>query len=159
MDGLHILEFNETKISVNDKVSDEMHRLRSVSTIKLCYTPMYNLDSNKFKIVFHNTRPLHHHYEQLHHDHNLKSADVIAICESRLKTSEPDETYAIEDYDIHRDDQKDVSDGRRPSHGLVTYIHHNFTVSHSNHYSTQNFETSLFNIHTNSMAVILLVVY
>ncbi len=127
MSGLHILEFNETKISVNnDKVTAEMQRLRSVSTMKLCYTPMCNVDQSKFKIAFHNTRSLHHHFEQLQCDGNLRSSDVIGICESRLKTSEADDFYVIQQYAIHRNDQN----------------------LKETHYSSEDFESSFFVVRT-----------
>ncbi len=158
MSGLHILEFNETKISVNDKVTAEMQRLRSVSTMKLCYTPMYNVDQSKFKIAFHNARSLHHHFEQLQRDGNLRSSDVIAICESRLKKSEADDIYAIEQYAMHRNDQN-LKDTRRPPHGLVTYIRDDIAVSDSKHYSSEDFESSFFVVHSTTISVKILVMY
>ncbi len=72
MSELHILEFHKTKISVNDKVTAEMQRL-CVLTMKLCFTPKHNVDQSKFKITFHNARSLHHNFEQLQRDENLRS--------------------------------------------------------------------------------------
>ena len=157
--GLHILSFNETKISVSDKVTAEMQRLRNDSTMKLCYTPMYLVCEAKLKLVFQNVRSLHLHFNQLLNDHNLQSSDIIAVCETRLKSSEPDNMYQIEGYSIHRNDQRDPANLRRPPHGLATYIKDGFAICDSQHCSFPDFESSFFIAQDHNITVKIVVAY
>lgn len=40
------------------------------------------------RIVYHNTRSLHLHFENLVYEHNMMAADIIANSESRLNTGD-----------------------------------------------------------------------
>jgi hypothetical protein len=76
LNGLHILDLNKDKITVADSVIGEMKRLRIDAPLKLCYTPLYTINDSFLKVVFHNTRSLHAHFEDIQADHNIKNADL-----------------------------------------------------------------------------------
>ncbi|XP_061196745.1 uncharacterized protein LOC133205019 [Saccostrea echinata] len=120
LQDLHILELNDKKIAVSPKVIDEMRRLREHASLSLCLPNLQNITSD-VKIVFHNSRSLHKHIEDLKSDINLTSADIIAISESRLNRLDIDGIYEIPGFYMFRFDGTDKSDNDRPFHGMVVY--------------------------------------
>ena len=74
LNNLHILRLNEQKISVNQSVKEEMHDLRVNRQVILCYTPVYALSACKHRIIFHNIRSLHAHFEDILHNSNYIAA-------------------------------------------------------------------------------------
>ncbi len=52
LEGLHITDLCEDKISVDPRVVKEMEILRTEHSLKLCYTPLYNLDHSDLKICY-----------------------------------------------------------------------------------------------------------
>ncbi|KAK3097672.1 hypothetical protein FSP39_011969 [Pinctada imbricata] len=118
---LHILNFNHAALGTDDRVKDEMNRLREEANLELCYKTLYDVDSCYFKLAFNNARSFHKHFADISVDPNILAADVIGIMESRLCTSDVDETYTLDGFQIHRCDQHSQS-GKRPSHGLVLYL-------------------------------------
>ena len=83
MSGLHILHLNEKKINASQKVARELERLATEAPLQLCYTPLYSVELNKMKVVFHNARSLHAHFADVFADHSFQSADIIGLAESR----------------------------------------------------------------------------
>ncbi len=88
--GLHILNFNEDALAVDEKVNVEMSRLRNDSILDLCYIPLYDVDSTQFKLVFNNVRSLHKHINDINHDQNILCADIIGLAETRLCQNDED---------------------------------------------------------------------
>ena len=103
--GLQILELHEDKITVNPLVKQEMERLRSDAQLNLCFKPIYNLPEDTIKLVFHNTRSLHKHIQDLKSSHLIQGAHIIGIAESRLMKSDSCIEYALTNYNMTRNDQ------------------------------------------------------
>ena len=142
IEHLYILELNEEKIAVYDSVKAEMERLRTDKQIQLCYTPVYRMPSAAYRIVFHNTRSLHAHFEDVKSDQNYTSSDVICFAETRLTSTDQDEQYNLEDFHIIRNDQKRTGN-TRPPHGIGVYVKKSCTVLESSCYSTPELEYSI----------------
>ena len=122
MNGLRILRLNEKKIKVTASVTQEMARLKSDSTLSLCYTPLYTLPDPVCKITFQNARSFHKHFTDLSNDDNILASDVIAIAESRLMSRDSDHEYELGNFTAFRNDQPPESSHVRPPHGQITYI-------------------------------------
>ncbi|XP_062609477.1 uncharacterized protein LOC134271261, partial [Saccostrea cucullata] len=84
VDKLHILNFNEQALTVDEKVVEEMERMRKEAPLKLCYIPLYKTEQNKLKIMFNNARSLHKHFDEIKNEPNVVASDVIGFSESRL---------------------------------------------------------------------------
>ncbi len=124
--GLHILQMNPTKISVDPQVQIEMARLRTQHLLQLCYSPTYMFNA-PLKITFINARSLHLHFDDLQSDHNHQHADIIAVAETRLISTDSDQDYALTNYNLIRADQTRTSSTHshlpiRPPHGLAAYV-------------------------------------
>ncbi len=138
--GLHILNFNENALAVDEKVNVEMSRLRNDSILDLCYIPLYDVDSTQFKIVLNNVRSLHKHISDIKHDQNLLCADIIGLAETRLCENDEDRLYEIAGYDIVRNDQDRTASLTRPHHGLIMYVRTDSEIHKIHRYSSSNFE-------------------
>ena len=146
LNGLHILDLNKDKITVADSVIGEMKRLRIDAPLKLCYTPLYTINDSFLKVVFHNTRSLHAHFDDIQADHNIKNADLIGIAETRLISTDRDENYEIEGFTLLRNDQKQYSDQlTRPPHGLAVYVRKDAVLEYVN-FSTPLLEFMILDI-------------
>ena len=74
--ALHVLNLNENKIKVSEKVKDEMRRLRTEASL-LPLAVLQNADSPETKtILFQNVRSLHLHIDDVRSDYNIQKADV-----------------------------------------------------------------------------------
>ena len=82
--ALHILNLNDKKIKVSEKVKTEMKRLRENATL----IPLANLqidNSPQTKtILFQNVRSLHLHIDDIQSDYNIAKTDVNIFVESTL---------------------------------------------------------------------------
>jgi hypothetical protein len=131
IEHLYILQLNEEKIAVYDSVKAEMERLRMEKKLQLCYTPVYNMPSTSYRIVYHNTRSLHAHIEDIKSNLNYTSADVICFAESQLIHSDENEQYRIEGFhNVIRNDQKPTGN-TRPPHGIAIYVKNSCTLLES----------------------------
>ncbi len=63
----------------------------------------------------------------------------------------------MEEYTLHRNDQKDFPSTRRPPHGLATYIQNNVALSDSKHCSSPDFESSFFVFKRRDVSIKLLI--
>ncbi len=141
--NLYILELNEGKISVYNSVKEEMRRLRTKSSIKLCYQPVYMMSSTCTHVVFHNVRSLHAHFLHIQCDPNYTSADVIAFVETRLTTADDNSEYELPNFQpIVRNDQKQTSQ-IRPPHGIAVFIKMSYSILQAVHYSDPHLEYSI----------------
>ena len=102
--GLYITNLCESKISVDPKVVEEMQLLRNQYKLDLCFTPLYMLNHTDLKICYLNARSLHKHIEDVRKDINYLSANILIFTETRFSTQDPDEIYAIEGYELFRND-------------------------------------------------------
>ena len=101
LNGLQILELNEDKITVSNEVKDEVSRMANYAILKLCFTPIYQLETDDLKIVFHNTRSFHKHVD-IKCNHLIKTADIIGIAETRLTNTDKDDDYVLTNYSMCR---------------------------------------------------------
>ena len=139
-ENLRILNFNEDALAVDERVKDEMKRLRENACMKLCYEPLYLGEENRLKVAMNNARSYHKHFPDVSVDPNILAADVIGIMESRLCHIDENETYRIHGYDIYRCDQQIQSRSRRPSHGLLLYVRNGFDCTEISQHSTNLLE-------------------
>ena len=139
-ENLRILNFNEDALAVDDRVKDEMKRLRENACMKLCYEPLYLVEENRLKLAMNNARSYHKHFPDVSVDPNILAADVIGIMESRLCHVDENDTYRIHGYDIYRCDQQIQSRSRRPSHGLLLYVRNGFDCTEISQHSTNLLE-------------------
>ena len=135
------------KIAVSDCVKDEIERLRSEAVLKLCFTPLYALPCEHFKVIFNNARSFHAHYNDVKGDPNMLNADVIGIAESRLIQSDCSDDYMLPGFQPPiRLDQDQIRPGGRPPHGLIVYIRNDFVLHREVSYSTETLEFLLLEI-------------
>ena len=119
IEGLYITDICESKISIDPNVVQEMQLLRSEYKLDLCFTPLYMLVNTDLKICYLNARSLHKHIEDVRKDINYLSADITLFTEMRFSQHDPDEMYAIEGYELFRNDE--TSNVNHPYHGTVVY--------------------------------------
>ena len=119
IEGLHIMDLFDSKISVDKKVEQEMQLLRNEYKLDLCFTSLYMLANTDLKICYLNARSLHKHIEYLRKDISYLSADITIFTETRFSQHDPDEMYAIEGYALFRNDE--TSNVNRPYHGTAVY--------------------------------------
>ena len=119
IEGLYITDLCESKISVDPKVVQEMQLLRNEYKLDLCFTSLYMLANTDLKICYLNARSLHKHIGDVRKDINYLSADITIFTETRFSQHDPDEMYAIEGYELFRNDE--TSNVNRPYHGTAVY--------------------------------------
>ena len=118
--ALHILNLNENKIKVSEKVKNEMTRLRSEASL-VPLAALQTMDSPQTKtILFQNVRSLHLHIHDVRSDYNIQKADVNIFVETKLCLSDTDDTYALRGFSLYRNDfnQSNV----RTCYGTAVYI-------------------------------------
>lgn len=118
--GLHILRLSEHKLSVSDEVIVEMDRMRSNAQLHVCCSTIENSGQEKLNIVFHNARSLHLHIEDVRNEPYISAADVIGISETRFASTDHDIDYALEGFQLLRNDS-DSNQRTRPFHGSAVY--------------------------------------
>ena len=114
-----MLYFSEENIKVSSAVQEEMCGLRNHAKLTFSIPLLCNM--KEFKIVYHNTRSLHKHIDDLKSDFILKDADILRLSETRLKKCESSELYNISDYKLFRCDDKGSNAEERPYHGIVIF--------------------------------------
>ena len=96
-----------------------MQLLRNEYKLDLCITPLYMLVNTDLKICYLNARSLHKHIEDVRKDINYLSADITIFTETRFSQNDPDEMYAIEGYELFRNDE--TSNVNHPYHRTAVY--------------------------------------
>ena len=105
LSGLKIINLNEKKIKVCDKVVEEMKRLRSKAVLNPAICFLYkSVNSNLFKIVFHNVRSLRLHFEDVKADYSMQVADINVFVETGLCSVDNDECYFLNGFNLYRND-------------------------------------------------------
>ena len=141
IEKLQILNFNEESLTVDKQVLTEMQRLHNTASLKLCFISLESIDSTShFKIAFNNCRSLHLHFDDIKQDHNLLSAHVFGLAETRLHGADNDSDFAIEGYHLIRNDQIESSADKRPPHGIAVYVRDNITVTKQKMYTSATLE-------------------
>ena len=122
IDGLYVTDLCENKIAVDPKVKVEMEKLRTERRLKLCFTPLYDIDQTSLKICYLNARSLHKHIEDVRKDFNFISADLAIFSETRFSPFDDDDIYCIDGFQLFRNDgdMSHHSNGR-PYGGTAVY--------------------------------------
>jgi endonuclease/exonuclease/phosphatase (EEP) superfamily protein YafD len=121
---LNILNLSEKKICVSQKVQEDMSRLRTqplVTCVPCLYNTIYQFSK---KILFHNVRSLHLHFDDVACDYNVQAADVNIFVETRLCSSDYNTNYQMTNFRLFRNDFNPQSNVRT-SYGTVMYIKNN----------------------------------
>jgi len=93
--ALHILNWNENKIKVSEKVKSEMSRLRTqVSLVPLAVLRTDSSPQTK-PVLFQYVRSLHLHIDDVRSEYNIQEADVNIFVESKLCLLDRDDTYQL----------------------------------------------------------------
>ena len=118
---LHILNLNEKKICISEKVKEEMARLREKPLVS-CVPCLYNNDQpSRIKVLFHNVRSLHLHFDDIKFDYNVQAADINIFVETRLCHSDNNAIYKKDNFKLFRNDfcpQSNVT----TAYGTAVYI-------------------------------------
>ena len=123
LDGLHIKNFNPNKITVTSEVKEEMARLRAQ-----CVLPQPADIPSGFKVLYLNAQSLHRHIADVRADYRLLEADVIICAETRLQSTDDENTLLLPGFQIpFRNDEPRNSSKMRPPHGMAVYIKANLT--------------------------------
>ena len=121
--ALHILNLNENKIKVSEKVKNEMNRLRTEASL-VPLAVLQSVDSPHTKtILFQNVRSLHLHIDDVRSDYNIQKADVNIFVETKLCLLDKDDAYQLSGFTLFRNDfhQSNI----RTCYGTAVYIKKN----------------------------------
>ena len=96
--------------------------MRTERKLKLCFTPLYDIDQTSLKICYLNARSLHKHIEDVRKDFNFISADLAIFSETRFSPFDDDDIYSIDGFQLFRNDgdMSHHSNGR-PYGGTAVY--------------------------------------
>jgi len=121
IEGLHIADLYEEKITVSADVKKEMERLRTHAKLELSICPLYNVEEILLKFCYLNARSLHRHIEDVRKDFNYSSADVLIFSETRFSQSDHNSFYALQGCTLFRNDATMLSGNVRPFGGMAVY--------------------------------------
>jgi hypothetical protein len=129
INNLHILNFNEQALAMDEQVVEEMERLRHDAPLQLCYMPLYHIDSQHFKVAFNNCRSLHKHFPQIRKDPNILASDAVGFSETRLTSSDVAENYQLQGYTPIFNHEESDTLNTRPYHGTALYVKNNYKTT------------------------------
>ena len=120
--SLHIINLNEHKIRVSEKVVNEMNRLRTEAYLD----PLVTLKTlyHSVTFVFHNVRSLHLHIDDVRSHYNIQKADVNIFVETRLCTLDKDDVYNMKGFTLYRNDYNQSP--TRSCYGTAVYVKNQF---------------------------------
>lgn len=121
---LHIINLNEQKICVSQKVQEEMSRLREKCLLPTIPCLYHANQSSRIKVLFHNVRSLHLHFDDVACDYNVQAAEINIFVETRLRSSDCNTTYEMANFNLFRNDYNPNSNARS-SYGMAMYIKSN----------------------------------
>ena len=81
LQGLHIMDINETAIPVSQKVKN--YPSHEKEEMQLCYMPTYNM-CNHIVLTYNNVGSLHHKWKAIQNNHNIQGSHVIFLAETWL---------------------------------------------------------------------------
>ena len=121
LEGLHVIDFDEDFICIDENVEREMRRLRNEKYLNLCLS-RFDSSENVLNISFHNVQSLHKHYECIRKDLDTKDVDIMLMCETRLNSNDCSLDYKFENMVMYRFDEPSKEETTRPYHGLAAYV-------------------------------------
>ena len=138
LQGLQILSWNKDLISINNDVKKHMEYLYKNRKVQLSYTPVYMMDG--LKCSFLNTRSLHKHFRSVQRDHNICASDIFFLSETRLISSDRNDSYHIQNFQIICRNDQEWNKESRPPHGIICYVKDTIKVLEVQKRSCQLFE-------------------
>ena len=127
--ALHVLNLNENKIKVSEKVKDEMQRLRTEASLQPLAV-LQTADSPQTKtILFQNVRSLRLHIHDVRSDYNIHKADVNICVETKLCLLDRDDKYQLRGFKLYRNDFNHSN--IRTCYGTAVYIKNDLNCTHS----------------------------
>ena len=139
---------NEAAVYLDDQVTEEMQRLQTEATLKLCCVPWYKIDPGEIKIAFNNVRSLHKHFKDIGFEPNVLAADVIGFAVSRLCKRDENVHFALKRFSLIRLDETGNESVNRPHHRLVLHVKEYFHVQKVVKLHCQSCESILANIYS-----------
>ena len=130
IEGLHICNLSENKISVNNHVKGEMHRLRHEAQLSPSLKFIYNIPNDMIKISFLNAQSLHRHFLDFKNDFNLQASDCNIVCETRFAPWDDNSVYQINNFLLFRNDDVVKEQGVRPYYGMAIYSNEIFALGY-----------------------------
>ena len=73
------------------------------------------------KCSFLNTRSLHKHFRSVETDHNICASDIMFLAETRLISSDDNDNYEIQNFQIVCQNDQIWNKESRPPHGIICY--------------------------------------
>ena len=115
LEGLHIIDINETKICASSSV---LHFLeKEKRELELNFTPVYK-DENQLAIAYNNVGSLPHKWSAIKDNKNITSSDIFILSETWLSAKHPPEQFELSGYLCLRMD----STYRVGHRGMLMYI-------------------------------------
>ena len=131
------MSLNEKKISVNEHVINEMSRLYTTQLLQTSPIFPRHFSSASLMISYHNTRSLHAHFLDMREDPNLTQSDIIIFSETRLCTKDTDDSIALPDYRLYRNDFE-IQSTNRSHYGLAVYSKNLLILAYNNYKDSKN---------------------
>ena len=147
IEGLHIRNLTENKISVNNHVKDEMCRLRHEAQLSPALKFIYNIPNDMVKISFLNAQSLHRHLLDFKNDFNLQASDCNIICETRFAPWDDDSVYQINNLLLFRNDDVVKEQGVRPYYGMAIYSGEIFALDYPKKNNLHGVEITILKLH------------
>lgn len=118
--ALHILNLNENKIKVSEKVKNEMSRLWTEATLAPLAV-LQTVGSPKTKTnLFQKVRSLHLYIDDIRSDYNIQKADINIFAETKLCLSDRGDTYQLREFSLYRNDFNQST--KRTCYGTAVHI-------------------------------------
>ena len=114
-------DLDPTQIKVCQKVVAEMERMRQSCLMRQQLRLPCHTVKSEFMAVFHNVESLHKYIAFARAFVTYRGADLLIFCETWLKSTDSDSTYAIPGYNLHRFDWP-YPKGGRPHAGMAVYV-------------------------------------
>ena len=119
LSGLHLLDLDSKKITVDKLVVQEMERLRQHSLIT---TLPEDPSSASNKVICLNTRSLHKHITSVRSHSSLLAADILIMQETWALRSDSADYYKLEGFDMPMQCFTQETKDRRPHDGIFIYL-------------------------------------
>lgn len=138
LDGLHLVRFDAKSIKTDTRVTEEnddgLHT-RNVQTGE----DIVSKQIGSLLIHFQNCQSLVPHFENIKKLILNQKYDIVALCETRLRSVDDDRSFEIEGYNMVRQDDQSFLN-YRSSHGLLIYVTDVIDITDVQNYSTATME-------------------
>ena len=128
LQGLHLLNLQDDKISVSTDVQQEMAGLRS-NPIHCC-TPSLAEQPGNLTIVFLNARSLHRHLPDVKADTRFANASILIFSEARFCSRDTEDFIALPKFRVQCRHDSTGADNSRPYYVLCLYTNRLPLFSH-----------------------------